>query len=211
MRWMRLVSDGISAGARQSYSRIQFGRRSLTVVTLLVHAVAREFIRNCFLKFLCGCKVSIAAGSIALFDPGQPAPVKRACHLRFDAQRRTCNRRLPNQTDPSSDRSSRASRRSQHRPADEKRLVAVFQRRLQFADDCTGPATSVPHRFQTWVEPDRIVIVPCRALIIVPLLVCFCAIGKSPSVIGTEFDGLVEILDCTVVVSLLLDRRHRGY
>ena len=86
----------------------------------------------------------------------------------------------------------------------EKGLVAVFQGGLQLADDRTGPAPSVPHRFQAWVEPDRAVIVADRAPIIVPLLVCFRAIGESPGVVGTEFDGLAEILDRAVIVALLL-------
>ena len=165
----------------------------------LPHAIAREVVADPGLDCLSRCDIGIAANFVSLLEPGKPPSIECARQLRVKSQRRAIiiDGRAKS-AHLQVDQSARVIRRGFVYPR-LKRLIAVFQRRLQRTEDGSGPAASVPHRFQIGIETNCLVIVPRRAIVFILFQVGSGTIGESSAVVGLELDRLIERFDSEVV------------
>src|SRR5215204_7047502 len=83
-----------------------------------------------------------------------------------------------------------------------ERLLAVLQRRLQCAHDGSAPAAPTPGGLQASIDPDGLVKITGRAIVLLPFQVGLRTVGKGLGVFRLEPDRLIKSPDRKVVFAL---------
>src|SRR5215207_1723093 len=166
------------------------------------HAKTRKVVIDAGLDGFCRGDIGIAAGLVAAFEPGKPAPIERTCQLRIYPHR------LIEIADRSAglshlqvDQSTRVIGGGVIRPR-LKHLVAVLKCGLQRAEDGPRPAAPTPRGFQTGLKANGLVVVPRRAIILVLFQIDPGTVDESSAVFRIQLDSLIERFESEIVFAL---------
>src|SRR5262249_36397027 len=133
--------------------------RDLARRAFLLEAVSPEGLGNSRLDFPCRRDVPITADDVAGLAPGQSASVERARQPRSELQRRAeiGNRLVPSLHLQIGEAARIEGTRGARLQSDS--LVAVDQRRVQFAEHRAAPAASIPRAQPGRLEPNGFAVI----------------------------------------------------